>query len=193
MRELGRAQFLTGRPDLAIATWRESLASTEGAWAWSTEDLLVDALTKQGRGDEIVELLSNRLKRLRDLRGDDEPLIARTRRLLGLHYQKQGQEAEAERQLAESLAQLRKTHAEDNWEIGRAKSDLATCLVARGSYPEAEVLLAEAYKTLGDDVRKGGPGRRVVDSLLETRKRLVNLYEAWGRPADAARYRKERP
>ena len=53
----------------------------------------------------------------------------------------------------------------------------------RGAHAAAEALLLDVYATLHE---RYGDAHRETRSVVE---RLVALYEAWGRPAEAARYR----
>ena len=60
---------------------------------------------------------------------------------------------------------------------------LGACLTAEGRYAEAEALLLRAHAGL--ESSRGRDHERTV----EARQRLVALYEAWGRPDRAARWR----
>ena len=60
---------------------------------------------------------------------------------------------------------------------------LGACLTAERRYPEAEALLLRAHAGL--ETSRGRDHERTV----ETRERLVALYEAWGRPDRAAPWR----
>lgn len=182
LRELGRAQMLNRQHREAMATLREALDLPEGVWSWNSELLLVDLLREHGSPQEMEAFLHGRLERVRSSRGDNDPLVAKTLRFLAQHHERQGRREEAERTFALVLEQLRKTRPDTNWEIGRAKGELAERLTARGAYPEAERLLREADATLSVL-----PNRK--DETDKNRARLVRLYDAWGRPAEAARWR----
>ena len=67
------------------------------------------------------------------------------------------------------------------------KSELGGLQTARGAYARAEPLLVEGYEAVTGDVRTNEA------VIAKARDRLVRLYEAWGRPADAARWRKAEP
>ena len=94
---------------------------------------------------------------------------------------------EAEERFIEAAAQFRKTKPESDWEVGRLKSELGGLRTARGAYARAEPLLVEGFEAVTGDVRTN----KAV--IARARDRLVRLYEAWGRPADAARWRKAEP
>ena len=61
--------------------------------------------------------------------------------------------------------------------IASSESVLGACLTAEGRYREAEALLLRAHAGL--EASCGHDHARTV----EARKRLTDLYEAWGRPA----------
>jgi len=67
-----------------------------------------------------------------------------------------------------------------------AKSLLGACLTAQKKYPEAETVLLDAWSAQSKSGTTGrGPAR--------THQRVLDLYEAWGRPDKAAAFRRENP
>jgi serine/threonine-protein kinase len=184
LRVLGLALARNGRPEQAIATLREALALPDGVRSWTAEAALVDLLREHAAPEQLEALLLERLERQRVLRGESERLAAKTLRFLALHYERMGRSREAELRFAETLAQLRKSCPESDWEVGRAKSELGERLAARHALQEAERLLLEGHATLAADERTA------AGMIADARARLVRLYEAWGRAADAARWRK---
>jgi serine/threonine-protein kinase len=187
LRVLGMALERTGQPQAAIAALRETLALPEAVRSWTTEDRLVALLREHAPPEELESFLLERVSRIRALRGDREPIAGKTLRSLALHYERQGRRDEAEKRLVEAVAQFRKTKPDRDWEVGRVKSELGGLLLARGAYARAEPLLVEGYEAVTGDVRTN----KVV--IAEARDRLARLYDAWGRPADAARWRKREP
>jgi hypothetical protein len=167
-----------------MAALREALALPDGVRSWTAEAALADLLREHGPPGGLEAFLLDRLERQRAARGEADRFAAKTLRLLALHYERERQAAEAERRFAEALAQLRKSCPETDWEVGRAKSELGGRLSARGAFAEAEPLLLEGYAALSGDERTA------ADAVRDARARLVRLYEAWGRPVDAARWRK---
>ncbi len=63
------------------------------------------------------------------------------------------------------------------------KSLLAVCLGSQGRFEEAEPLLLDSYTALRDE--RGLEN----DSTRQALERLTRLYEDWGRPEEAERYR----
>jgi eukaryotic-like serine/threonine-protein kinase len=70
----------------------------------------------------------------------------------------------------------------NSWRIADAEGVLGSCLAAQGRFQEAEPLLIHSYAVLAED---SGDGAKQVP---EVRKRIVDLYNAWGKPERAAAY-----
>jgi serine/threonine-protein kinase len=97
-----------------------------------------------------------------------------------LHLQR-GAPDEARPLLEECLAIRRGAGRPIRWQIAEVEGLLGACLVVQQRYPEAEPLLLAALEN-------GLAGTRP-----EARDRLVQLYEDWGRPDDAAHWRETGP
>src|SRR4029450_206754 len=76
----------------------------------------------------------------------------------------------------------RRIFPEDDWSVGATKSLLGAALTALARYEEAEAMLVEADRDLQITPAQGRDAKATV-------KRLVALYEAWGRLDRAAAYR----
>jgi tetratricopeptide (TPR) repeat protein len=114
---------------------------------------------------------------------DTHPMVAALLQVRGLSLLDQARAGEALPLLRESL-QLRKgTLPKDHWLIASSESVVGACLTALRRFREAETLLLRADAGLGASL---GPGH---ERTLETRKRLVRLYEAWGKPRLADPFR----
>jgi tetratricopeptide (TPR) repeat protein len=170
---LALAQRDTGRPDLAISTLQEALALPEGVRSWTAEETLVDLLNRRGHETEVIPLLAELRERQRSARGEDDFVVAKTERLLGLQHARLGQPVEAERWLRGGLARLRSFRPESDWEIARAKSELGALLLDRGATEEAAPLLREGLRGLQADPRVQPrwveEAQRRFDSLPEPR------------------------
>jgi len=92
----------------------------------------------------------------------------------------------AERYLRESLAVRRAALPTGHWLVASGESVLGAHLARQGRFAEAERLLLSAAPVL-ESAR--GPESAVAQ---DTYRRLVQLYEAWGRPDAAARWRARR-
>ncbi|MCH8316145.1 MAG: hypothetical protein IIA64_09245, partial [Planctomycetes bacterium] len=68
---------------------------------------------------------------------------------------------------------------------------LADLLVEAGRFAEAERILLDSYAKFREN-RQEPPLQVRAGGLREALERLVKLYESWGKPDDAASYRKTR-
>lgn len=96
--------------------------------------------------------------------------------------------AEAELKLRESLS-LRQRMQPDDWTTFDAQSMLGAALMDQKKYPAAERLLLTGYE--GMKQRQAKIPVQDRSHLIRARDRLVHLYEAWGKPDEAAKWRKE--
>ena len=97
----------------------------------------------------------------------------------------EGDYDKAERLLDQALAIGRRAFPDGHWRLDVAESALGDCMTRAGRYSEAEPLLLDSYRGL--KVRRG---ERALVSR-KTLDRLVRLYEAWGRPGEAAKFRSQ--
>ncbi len=173
----------------AEASYRESLAMRERLLGPEHPDtarsLYALAGLQQAHGDPEGALESCR--RILALRGevlpDGHPMVAAAFHVTGLSLLDLGRPAAAEPALREALELRRGALPEGHWLVASSQGALGTALAALGRFAEAEALLLESERGL---TAARGPGH--VRSL-EARRRLAALYEAWGRPEQAARWR----
>ncbi len=108
---------------------------------------------------------------------------------------KQHKYAEAEPYLRECL-EIRKLALPEGdwrvqdagWQVAHVMSLLGASLTGQGKFAEAEPLLLDAYSQMQDNAETIPEDYR-DDRIREARERIVNLYEAWGKPDQAAKYR----
>jgi non-specific serine/threonine protein kinase/serine/threonine-protein kinase len=111
--------------------------------------------------------------------------------LLGRELIRQGKHAEAERALRDGLKLLEKYPAHSARMNSRGIHHvLGASLLGQKKYPEAESELLQGYQ----DMKPPGPFPVAIIRLnqIEALGWLVQLYEEWGKPDQAARWRKER-
>jgi hypothetical protein len=118
----------------------------------------------------------------------DHPARANTLSWLGKCLLETGQATDAEPLLRECLA-IRQKKQPDAWTTFSTKSMLGAALAEMQNYADAEPLLLEGYDGLKQRAAKIPADRKVV--LTEALERLVQLYDAWGKPDEAAKWRKE--
>jgi eukaryotic-like serine/threonine-protein kinase len=108
---------------------------------------------------------------------------------LGLNLMQQKKYPLAEQPLRESLAIREKTQPED-WATFNARSMLGESLLGQKRYPEAEPLLMKAHDAMKQHKPKM-PTEAQDWQFQETVERLVQLYEAWSKPVEAGKWKKE--
>jgi serine/threonine protein kinase len=99
-----------------------------------------------------------------------------------------GQIAEAEDALRRCLA-LSEKAAPDTWATFHARSLLGGALLVQQKYADAEPLLVQGYE--GMKARQTKTPADGKARLAEAQGRLVRLYESWGKPDQAAKWRSE--
>jgi len=97
--------------------------------------------------------------------------------------------AAAELKLRESVA-IRRTIRPDDWITFDAQSMLGEALLEQKKFAGAEPLLLSGYEGMKQREAKI-PARDRKPRLTTAVERLVRLYEAWGKPDQAAKWRKE--
>ena len=85
--------------------------------------------------------------------------------------------------MASLVETTRRALPPDHWFAATVQGFYGKCLMALERYAEAEQQVLAAYEAVNGAL--GAEDRR-TRTLLE---RLVELYEAWGKPEDAERYR----
>lgn len=146
---------------------------------------LAFVLQIQGRYADAEALYRSALSIADEFLGRDHPDRAVYLKNLAsaLLLQRNAREAEP---LAREAFQIFQVSTPTSWRVADAKSVLGACLAAQGRYPEAEPLLASSYSVLKND---SGEGAKYAP---EARRRLIELYTAWGDSSKAAAYQFER-
>jgi serine/threonine-protein kinase len=147
----------------------------------------------QGRYDEAAAALQAGLDIARPALGSEHQLIAIYTINLASVQLARAEPKAAEALLREGLRirlqsprmvpNRRRIFPGDDWSIGATKSLLGASLIALARYHEAEEVLLQARRDLE---ALSPPPRRDVDATIT---RLVDLYTAWGKHDEAARYR----
>lgn len=144
-------------------------------------------LMTQGRYAEAEACFQEALTTKRQRLGDNHPSVAYTLYKLAELQNARGQHRQAEALCREALRILNGKLPDGHWRIAFAEAVLASSLTGQKRFPEAEKLLLASYPILRDAV-----GTRSAQTR-QARAALADLYKAWGRPAEAARYTAEPP
>ena len=161
---------LHGDPDANVALLYHNLGSL---------------LRAQGRFTEAEHALAEAYRQRIELYGASNPVTLRTGAAYGDVLVQLGKLEEAESLLRGILERQRGGSDDLSADAARTMGFLAAVLVRRGAYEEAEALYLPALEVARRHMPPTHPRRReLVNGLAE-------LYEAWGRPADAERVRRE--
>jgi serine/threonine protein kinase/tetratricopeptide (TPR) repeat protein len=107
---------------------------------------------------------------------------------LALAYQSQGKFVESE-SLAREAMEIDRKEQPDGWLRFRAESLLGASLAGQKNFADAEPLLLEGYQ--GMLARKERMAAKDSYHLDRAREWIVQLYQAWGKPAKASAWRKQ--
>ena len=106
---------------------------------------------------------------------------------LGTLFLRAGEEERAAELACECVELRRRALPEGHWQIAEAQSLLGASLTARRGYKDAEEQLLQSLDVLR-------LSRGAADEHTRTaQRRLAELYAAWGRPGQAAKYREAEP
>jgi serine/threonine protein kinase/tetratricopeptide (TPR) repeat protein len=184
--DLAEVYLDCGRPGDA-ATVLQSLRKERGA-AFARTDLLIRALDASGQHERAAEIRAEEVAARLKGRG----LFAMDWRFadelddLGLAWLRAGKPAKAEQAFRSCLA-LRKHIAPNDWPMFETQSRLGASLVRQQQFAAAEPLLRDAYAGLKRRSAYIPADKQAY--LPEAAGRLVELYEKWGKPAEAATWR----
>ena len=152
----------------------------------SSYNALASFLEGRGRLNEALPLRERELASAIAHYGEQHSVTVRALMGLGRNALTRDQVAEAEPYLRRALAIRQKLHPPGHWRIAEASATLGQCLLRARRFQEAETLLSQGYEGLRASKDATPQDTRAVLN------NLVALYESWGRPADAARYRAQK-
>ena len=167
LEALKMATALLGAEHPEVASMRENLGGV---------------YLRNGRLDETARILEEVLAIRRKALGDDSEPVARTLTNTAFVYMKAGNDGAAERTYREAVERLGRKLGPEHADVGLALACMGDVLRKRGKFGESEATLRRALDVL---VKTGGEDGGMTQWTL---KAFVNLYTAWGRPAQAAAY-----
>jgi non-specific serine/threonine protein kinase/serine/threonine-protein kinase len=195
MEALAKAYRATGKLDQALPLFQEALqlmkdvGVTRGPTLFEYMKNLASAYEAARKHPEAVRLYQELLSLQRQEEAADSPVLAETLASLGNCLLHTGNPEKAEPLLRECLT-IRQKRQPDDWATFDNQSLLGGSLLAQKKYADAEPLLLLGYKGLKQRQANVPAGLR-VERLIEALERLVRLYDAWARPDEAAKWRKE--
>lgn len=186
--DLGTLLARKGDPKTAEQLIRESLEIRRAIYPADHREIaqgligLYASLEDLGRLDEAADVLREALS-IQLTRGKDHPDAVNMKRMLGRVLTKNGEYEEAESLLRDAVREHAELFGEDHSLTVRARFYLGDALRAQGAFDEAEPLLVDACDYY---LKAQGTRSRRTRTVAES---LASLYEATGRPAEAAKYR----
>jgi eukaryotic-like serine/threonine-protein kinase len=186
---LGNLAYLLGkrgRYDEALALLEEVHALRADLLGPDHESLagakegIADVLAAKGQLAEAIALRREGLDTWRRVMGARHPSVSGSLQGLARLYTRAGDLAAAESLLVEALEIRREASGPRHALVGILLVDLGRLNVRRGHYDEAEPQLLEAQSIIDAQIARDHSDARAV------RAALAELYDAWGRPEQAA-------
>lgn len=144
--------------------------------------LQAQTLYLQGKLPEAEALINQVLENYRQNSNPRYINFATALTIKGLILTRSGRADEAERNLREALALREENLPNSHFMTALTKGALGECLTTEKKYAEAESLLMASYESL--QLSQAGDNPR----LSLAKRRLLELYTAWGKPEMVARY-----
>ena len=188
MSNLAFVLYATGKRRQAIEMLRESIAMSRRKMGPEDLDVAGGAsnlaywLTSAGEYGEAAGLVDEAIAIRRKGLGGDHPQLASSLTVKANLLVARGQFQEALDVTGEALKILAPVLPDDHWLIAMARNVQGAALTGLHRYPEAEKLLLGSLPALS--------GSPIADLPDRGRARLADLYTAWGKPEEAAKYRR---
>jgi serine/threonine-protein kinase len=144
---------------------------------------LASLLRLTGGYAEAEQLLRQALAIKRKSLGKAHPSVATSVHNVAALLQAKGDCAAAEPWFKEAIEIFRKSVGADHWMVAEARGNYGVCLMKLKRYHEAEENLVASHAALKTTF--GDEHERTQKAI----KRLIEFYDAWGRPEKAAQYR----
>jgi tetratricopeptide (TPR) repeat protein len=190
MDDLANGYQATRKFDLAVSILERSLAKRKEKLGPTHRDTfvnkfsLISATIRAGQSDRATALIQEILAESRSRLRPGSPQLGGVLAVFGEALAKSKAYAAAEPILRECLA-IRQKLAPETWSTFNARSLLGGALLGQKKYEEAEPLLSSSY----DGLRKTEAQTpwRAKSNATNALDRLVQLYDAWDKPAEAAK------
>jgi tetratricopeptide (TPR) repeat protein len=168
----------------ALAVYRDAYPGDHRDIAYGTQNL-AGWLVEAGDYEAAEPLLREALEMHKRLFDPGHADIAITQTGMAILFLRTARVAAALEMAQAAHASLTESYGSDHWRTYWALATEGAALMQLYRYTEAEPLLLESYEGLRSD-----PGARPTH--IETARRyLADLYTAWDRPKEVARYSKE--
>jgi tetratricopeptide (TPR) repeat protein len=149
---------------------------------------LADLYRLEGKYAQGGQLFTKALELQRRILGADNPNTLNTMHELAVLFMFQTKYAQAEVLVREALAIYDKTKT-DTWVRYDCQSLLGASLAGQDRYAEAEAFLLSGYE--GITQRNGSVPVASRSRMEEAGKQIIELYQDWGKPEEAASWRQK--
>ena len=144
---------------------------------------LANVLYERARLDEAERLYGEAVANFERTLGPDHQYVAASLTGLARVFAERGDEPRVDALVGRAVSIWRRELPAGHWWIANAQSAMGLCLLRQHKYAQAERNLLDNYATLE---KQRGPGSA---DARRVRGWLVTLYQEWGKPEAAARYR----
>jgi eukaryotic-like serine/threonine-protein kinase len=145
-----------------------------------------DNFCEQGDHARALEEVNRALAIQREILQEGHIDFGRSWTILGKILTRLGEPARGEEHLRNALALRAKALKPGHTAIAATQSALGECLGVQKRFDEAEPLLLESHTALNKALGENDPRTQ------RARRRLVALYEAWGKPEIATKHQPSR-
>jgi serine/threonine protein kinase len=193
LKVIATTQKMSGQPDKALPRLEELFArqnamlGPEDPATMAGRDSLALAYRDHGDYARAEQLFLEALALKKQKLESDDPSITHTMASLGWNYVRQKRYAEAEAILRQCLA-IRAAKESDKWQFFETHRALGAALLGQKRYAEAEPHLLQAYQGLKE--REASLSAATRQFLREGLEQLIQLYDEWDKPEEAARWRR---
>lgn len=147
---------------------------------------LDESFRMQGKYAQAETILSQTVEAQRRVLGPEHRTTMESEIGLVLTWQNQGKFAASEPMIRQVLEIQRRKRADD-WQRFQAEGLLGVSLMGQEKYAEAEPLLLAGFRGMAARKdRMSVPDQRLLDTA---RQSIVQLYRAWGKPLEVARWK----
>ena len=143
---------------------------------------LADNYCEQGDFSRALEEVNRALALQREILQEGHVDFARSWTILGKILTRTGEPARGEDHLRRALELRTRALKPGHWRLAETQGALGENLTSQKRYAEAEPLLVESHGKFNASLSGRDPRTQ------QARRRLVALYEAWGKPEEAARF-----
>jgi serine/threonine-protein kinase len=148
---------------------------------------LADLLYERGQYDEAEKLYRDAIDIYKATLPENHEYVAGALTGLARIFAEKGDTFRVQALIERAVGIWRKQLPDDHWQVARSRAVVGRSLLQQGKYAESEPILKQSGAILEKQRGVNDPSTRQVRSWL------AQLYEKWGKPEQAAKYRLAAP